>query len=503
MPDLMLVRSAEMTREQLRGIGLRVYGEPQYDGHFVAREALLVKIGDSGRRVQNSVIETAADGTTYRVANLIFRDGSKAIASVDPDSIRTVNWGLVRGGDLGSIDRTEWPKALKSVLIPVIKRDILIEVPHGEFGAIQHNTVENLFKIHVWGSPEPRVDGTPSYRPPTVLWGRRLPTTDSMDASPWTEGVNVVSPESPADKPIACFDENNLYIYADLVHRDSPEEVFIFTEIIKYVAEHYAEAKAKVADPSVLRNSYVALVEKRKTLQVRELTNELEGVRNRMLELNREVVQQIREEKRVLKDLSVLDSDDAYNTARFTAEYDRLLANPLIDMVRIVNGNLIVRTKTLCVTDPRTSIEHEVGRMQIQLDIKRYNVVVTNLDRQIHGLQSNMHGPHVFANGRMCLGNMEEVLPKLVAGYQLADAIELVVAILQTCNVDDPAGKKVNCWPLSAKQKATDAALKAEAKRAAKAAKTRDGAISVDTTETVDDGILEEDEVPTVPEPAF
>ena len=504
MPDLVLVRSEEMTREQLRGIGLRVYGEPQYGGHFVAREALLVKIGESGRRVNGTnIVESGA--ATYRVANIVFRDGSKAVATVDPNSVRLIQWGVVRGGDVGMMNRVEWPKILKNTLVPVINRDIVIDVPHGEYGCVAHNTVETVFKVHVWGSPEPRNGDEEAYNPPRTLWGHRLPTGDRMSAGLWTEGVNVISPESPADKPIACFDEGNLYIYADLCHTDSTPEVHIFGEIIKFVAANYAAAKGRVDDPVVMRNNYVNLVEKRKALQVREFTNELESVRSHLHDLNRDVVVQIREEKRILKDLSALDNDDAFNIERFASEYDRLVANPLIKSVKMMNGNITVRTNTLCVTDPRTSIEHEVGRMMIHLDIKRYNVVVTNLDRQVHGLQSNMHGPHVFANGRMCLGNMEEVLPKLVAQYQLADAIELVVAILQTCNVDDPAGRKVNCWPLSEKQKAKDAAAKAEAKRLAKAVKT-DGTIEVDTRATVDDGMLdgtEEDVTTPVPEAAF
>jgi len=503
MPELVLVKATEMSREELRGIGLRIYGEPQHGGHFVAREALIAKIESSGRKLYNITATVAtpptaeAAGVIIKVAQIVYRDGTPSVAGRDPSTIRIVNWGHIRGGVVSNPVADGWLKICREILVPVIKRDVTIDVPHNS-RSIVPNTLESMFKIHVWATPEARDGGEPSYDPPRILWGMELQTRDAMDGVPWTEGIDVCSPEYP-ERPIAGFDENNLYIYSDLCHNNSPREVEIFKKIIQYVAENYARAKLVETDPAALRADYVRMVEKRKQIQVREITNRLNTVQTELTNLNKKVFDGIREERQCLKEIAVLDNDADFSTPRFTAEYDRLAANPLIQQIRMRNGNITVRTNTLTVVDPRSKKEHEVGRMSIHIDIKRYNIVVTNLDRQVTGMQPNMHGPHVFPTGRMCLGNMEEVLPKLVAGYQIADAIELVIAILQTCNVDDAAGKMVHAWPLSVKQQEIDKEAARELRRAARAAAGQP--VEVDTVETVVEGILEgEEETPAVAE---
>lgn len=450
MSDHILVLSTEMSREELRAMGLRVFGDTQFGGHLVSRNSLYEKITASGRRVLTTNWITPPGSTEgVRVATIVYRDGTPCHAGTDPNSIRTVEWGRVEGDTVESSYRTALCKLIREILTPVINRNVTICVPHNTTAEL--NEDESRFVIHIWASPEQDYDydSDESFDPPSVLWGTELPITHSMDNKLWSEGTEICAPEST--KPIAAFDTGNLFVYADLCHRSSKSELTIFEQILKAVAIQYKATKVVVTSEEA-RDDYVKMVCKRKEAKEKEYRDSLTETQRELKESNTRIVELIRDERRILKDMSILESDDDFNKDRFIAEYDRLMSNPLIKRIKMSTRGITAYTNVLNVTDPRTGIEHELGEMSIYIDVQRYNVVTKNLTRQVVGLNSGMHGPHVFPDGRMCLGNMEEVIPKLIATYQLADTIEMLLAILQTVNVDDPAGRKVNCWPKSVKQ---------------------------------------------------
>ncbi len=483
MSDHILVLETEMSRRELRDLGLRVFGERQFSGHFVARNALIEKLRGTDRYLHGSTL-TPATATTvmYRVAQIYFIDGRPSIASATaietagvPASGKTVTWGYNNGDSVQRTYRDKLVAMLHEILIPVANRNVIVTVPHGHQADL--NTDESKFVIHIWSSPYNGEDhgDYDGYSPPTELWGITLPTTDPLGLPTWEEGTPIISSECDEAEPIGAFDKGNLYIYADLCHRSNTAELDIFRHILKAVAAQYNGAKLPTpADPAALREEYVKMVSKRKEAQAKEYKDRLKEIKRNLDENNRRVVDLVRDERNVLRDMLLLDSDETYDPSRFAAEYDRLMTNPLIKRVKMSRGGMTVYTNILNVTDPRSKVEHEIGEMSIYIDIQRYNVVTKNLTRKIDGLDPGMHAPHVFPDGQMCLGNMTEVIPKLIGAYQLADAAEMLLAILQTVNVEDAAGRRVDRWPRSVKQ--------IEADKAKEAAKTT---IKSDTTTTI------------------
>ena len=490
MAERVLVLETQLTRGELRAMGLRVYGDRHpTGGHFVSLSALMHKLADIGCFVDSTCIQTPNDGSpNYLTCDIRHIDGTRLAvgtgavpAAVTPaPGTYKATWGNVNGGTVTRDYRNKLVTLINNILIPVINRNVSITVPHS--GRADLNEDPKLFTIHIWSSPWSWDDADVgeedwhSYDPPVDLWGLELPVTDALNLPLWTDGTPVVSPENDDESPIGAFDAGNLYIYADLCHRSSDTELEIFKNILESVAARYKGGTGTPAseDPAALRKEYVAMVAKRKEAQAKEYNDQLTQIRRDLANYNARIVEQIREERKVLKDMTLLESDDAYNPERFAAEYDRLITNPLIKRIKMSRGGMTVYTNMINVTDPRSGIEHEIGEMSIYIDIARYNVVTKNLTRRVNGLDPNMHAPHVFPDGQMCLGNMTEVIPRLIGAYQLADAAEMLLAILQTVNVDDAAGRKVDRWPRSAKQIEAD-----KAKEAAKAA------IKVDTTATI------------------
>lgn len=106
-------------------------------------------------------------------------------------------------------------------------------------------------------------------------------------------------------------------------------------------------------------------------------------------------------------------------------------------------------TDTIHVTDPRTEREHELGCYRIEISSKHdQEVRIFNTTRQAKAYNdSKMHAPHVFPDGRPCLGELVESLPEAQARHDYATIANLCILFLQNVNTDDAAGRHVHKWP--------------------------------------------------------
>ena len=64
-----------------------------------------------------------------------------------------------------------------------------------------------------------------------------------------------------------------------------------------------------------------------------------------------------------------------------------------------------------------------------------------------------MHAPHVFKEGKACLGNAEQVLPDLIAKYQFSIIAMYAIQFIESVNVEDSAGSRITQWPVVEKPK--------------------------------------------------
>jgi hypothetical protein len=104
-------------------------------------------------------------------------------------------------------------------------------------------------------------------------------------------------------------------------------------------------------------------------------------------------------------------------------------------------------------TGPNQSdCEYEIGEFTIAICANRGSPTFFNRTRLVDGMHSAMHAPHVYAEGRACLGTAVDTIPRLVAGYQWATAVALSIQFLESANIVDQAGQHVIRWPFSPRQ---------------------------------------------------
>jgi|GEM_PF-1437490 len=129
-------------------------------------------------------------------------------------------------------------------------------------------------------------------------------------------------------------------------------------------------------------------------------------------------------------------------------ECTRIAALSKVERVMVYRDFVHVLTTTVYCTDPRDNVVHEIGKFRIELSLFGNHIYWHNLDRWIHGRQA----PHVNHSGFGILGNMQDVLPPLLARGEFSAAADLAIAFVESANVDDPWGKNISDWPVAQPQ---------------------------------------------------
>ena len=129
------------------------------------------------------------------------------------------------------------------------------------------------------------------------------------------------------------------------------------------------------------------------------------------------------------------------------AEYDNLLNIPKVKDVRVEGKNIVVVTDILYCRDDRSGRYHEIGAFEILIPFAGDGPRWKNLTRRVTGYQERQNAPHVWSDGRACLGNTADLFPDLINKGQYAIAAQLAIEFVQTANTSDPAGKMVHNWP--------------------------------------------------------
>lgn len=120
-----------------------------------------------------------------------------------------------------------------------------------------------------------------------------------------------------------------------------------------------------------------------------------------------------------------------------------------VTAVQCLPGKVLVDTDTIYTTVPQSGARYELGcfRFEINLDGSRAGIVFINSSRRVDGFEKAMHAPHVFANGRPCFEEIEQVLLELVARFELAAVVEIAVQFLESAGEDPFHGRFAERWP--------------------------------------------------------
>lgn len=353
-------------------------------------------------------------------------------------------------------DSNAFKKITERILLPIIKKNITISVPHG--CTISPKTGDDHFYIWIWSSPEgKRYDSVPE-----KMWERNVACRDD-GFLPSGQGISIEDKDT--GWTVAEIVGDNLYIHHDICHygKDSEKEIFsiILEKVVEELTLSEEEKEEKVKERiqkslELSRKLYIKECSKRfqKTLQYTK--EKISGGESAVKKLQKDLVRNIREVVEAYKRLNQLQLCENSELDEYGLEFDKLRTVKGVKDVLVGDGVIKIFTNTLYCTDPRTNILHEIGtfRIEIYTDGSGDAVRWFNLTRQVRGYDDRkMQAPHVFPEGKACMGNTKEIFPELIANYEFAAVAMVAIQFVESVNVHDDAGKFIDRWPKASVRK--------------------------------------------------
>jgi hypothetical protein len=92
---------------------------------------------------------------------------------------------------------------------------------------------------------------------------------------------------------------------------------------------------------------------------------------------------------------------------------------------------------------------HEIGEFGIRVDFKQTEMkkVMNWSNRTRRGANSH-HAPHVDSYGFACLGNMQEMLPVVLASFDLPVIMSMAIQFVESANMSDQWGRLLDSFPV-------------------------------------------------------
>lgn len=346
-------------------------------------------------------------------------------------------------------------------LLPVIKRPIIVDCPHGiasEKPAIADDASPRPFHIKLWSSPVSKAHR--SALPPTTIWGTPNAMMDSV-FSPVRTGDTIETDEHFIIAEI--FDNDYLYVYYDATHTPQENQLAIWGRLLDEVAIYFLPEEEKAARlAEIAEAKRLALrkmfIEACSGIVVKQVADAKRAERTALQNIDsyREaLITSVRARDEAILKIETLQRAQNSYTEKLADEFENIRKFAHVKDISVTkstsnpNATLLhVFTDMLTCVDPRTNKAHEIGEFKITLSIGGNTISWNNLTRKVHGYRENMNAPHVYPEGNACMGNLETSLPNLIAAYEFGSAAIVAIRFIESVNIQDTAGKHINRWPM-------------------------------------------------------
>jgi hypothetical protein len=355
----------------------------------------------------------------------------------------------------GEGDRRSYAKLVREILVPVVKKDVIIRVPHGDVCEVQSN---RYFHINIWSAPE---RGEFNEKPPEKIWGIKV---NMRDSGPKPSETGIVVYDEETGWAVGELIGDNLYIHHDLCHSGTKEEFQIFSRLLQEIALVYQ------LTPEQIEERKKAQFEKKKLRSrqeyIRECAKRLEKIRQGSVEklergkeeihnLQRKLTQKILEMKGLERKLDQVSKAREAEEKEWSKEYDSILAVDGVKEIFVRNGIIRVIVEHVYITHENYEGKFlDIGEMEIKIftDGSNGGVAFENLTRRGKGSMKgyNIIHPHVRSSGEACWGNISENVAELIGMLEYSALIQLCIEFLHTveANEQGAGGDAFDCWPI-------------------------------------------------------
>jgi hypothetical protein len=379
------------------------------------------------------VTPTGYDGIMF--VALANPDGTPATVAVDPKLIKVVTFASW----IGTPDRAVIKAIIQRVLTPAIGKHVKVFCPGGnrlQPPPVDDNTVAVIFHSSTDGG---------EWFPSPAMWGRDVSNQNRALFAPWVGGEPITSSEG---EEVGAAGPKHLYIYPDLLTVGNANDLFILEKFFESYIELAKTNFGGTPDYDNIEKRYVTACRKRVDKRKIELKHEFDEAMRETQEYEKNLVLAIQRGRQARHELDNFDSYIKDVDGGLRKEFRGLLKVPKVANVNWRGDNLTITTKHCYCQHPNGTV-YDIGVFKLIVDHRTSEVRFFNQTRRVNSFQDQMNGPHLFPDGRPCLGNMREVIPQLVAGYQWSALTQVCFAFIEAVNLDDNAGQGIVKWPVA------------------------------------------------------
>jgi hypothetical protein len=292
------------------------------------------------------------------------------------------------------------------------------------------------FEIVLWSSPL----GFIQEAAPRELFGIPVGHVDAAFA-PSGAGLPVAD---SAGFLIAELVEETLFVHFDLMRNGTLQEALTFARLLRAVANAYRNRARGVEEglPQARAQYVSACLDLVVPLTTGGANCDREAMASRQAELHALLCRARSEEQELFRFEAAPDGE-------LGQEFDRLLELASVIDVKVSDGVLTVTTDLIYCRNPITNIMLEIGAFDILIPTEGGEIRWFNRTRRVTGYKEGMNAPHVFPEGNACLGNVKDLMPRLIAQRDFASVVQVAIAFVESVNVDDHAGKHIGNWPVA------------------------------------------------------
>jgi len=334
----------------------------------------------------------------------------------------------------------------------IFEKDLVIGTCNGRLTRSDDRTFRPAFfnmMINVRYLPTGQADDgirTPTVTAPTSLFGIELPfnfkgfaPAPGADFNITEGGVTIAQ----------LFRGKDLVVLFPFFCKDEfPAHAAILAHILRKTARS-ANANMPGIDIAFLRSTKSGVLENRK----RHLRDQSQRAQSNARTYSDSLTKSLRLHAESSAELTAIEMGESLlipNDENLGREVAQIVAMKGIKNIAVSRDKtkIFVFTETLYVENEKHKTRHVLGDFKITITLNKSpqeTFLMQNLTRR--GYEDH-HAPHVDGNGKLCVGNMQEMLPPLIAAVDIAALIQIAIIFLQSVNYSDAWGHYIESFPV-------------------------------------------------------
>lgn len=335
----------------------------------------------------------------------------------------------------GGKDRASFLKALEE-LLPYVKRDIILTVPHGQ---LYEPTDDLNFHVLIWSGYKKSKDPVPE-----KIFG--IPVNCKSHPNIFTAGDKgqVIK---DGEYAVAELVGKNLYIFHDICHHTSEDELKMFNLILDRVMElDLPKPPTKEEIAAENKKSFMDYCMGTLGARIGTVQASVTAKREETDKYKREFITKNRELLSLEMALGSMTGNKDVQRTRFNDGYKEIVSIKGVNDLKVGRQVLKVFTDVLTCKD-KAGIEYELGEFEIDIF---FNGVIKffNRTRQINAYSDKMQAPNVREDGIPLVDKFSTAIPDLLGNMKYKDLIKMVVAYISTYDKSaELCWGKLSKWP--------------------------------------------------------